>query len=220
MTTSLQKAPSYSVQAANIIRNGIISGRFQLGQRLNEVELSTHIGISRSPIREALRTLEEEGLVTLTKGRGAFVATLPLSEVRELVELRPALELLAVQLAAQRATDDDLAHLQDSIEKLAVLHREGDDREQPWSCDFHLDLFAVARNDKLRVQGWAVHRQLRLARFRSGAAKERTDDARAEHLTILEALRARDADEAVRRMQLHLARASSHMLEQLERSEL
>lgn len=219
MEPVIQQSLPFSVQAANFIRNGIIGGRYKLGQRLNEVELSTSIGISRSPIREALRTLEEEGLVKLTTGRGAFVVSLTTSEVRELLEVRSALELLAVQLAAERATDEDLAHLEASIEKLTALHRESDGWDQPWSCDFHLDIFTAARNQKLREQGWGIHRQLRLTRFRSGASSDRTEEAREEHMAILEALRSHNAQEAGGHMQVHLARASEHILRLLEESE-
>lgn len=216
MSEKLSPPLPYSTQAAAIVRAGILGGRYELGQRLNEVELAASLGISRSPVREGLRTLVEEGLVTPVNGRGFFVASFSADEVRELLELRQALDVLAVRLAAARATDEDLDRLGQSLENLTAAHHAQDAGNSPWSSDFHLGIFEAARNRKLREHGWSVHTQLRLARFRSGAAADRVEEAHAEHRALLDAIRAHDADEAERRMRRHLARGGEHILAVLE----
>jgi DNA-binding GntR family transcriptional regulator len=210
---AFEVAPSvpYSIQAADIIRSRILRGDYKLGERLNEVEISSSLGISRSPIREALRTLAEEGLVRLVSGRGVFVASFPVAEIRELLELREALDVLAAQLAAARANAEDIRTLERCLDGLAVSHQSYEAAAPP-ATDFHLAILDIAGNSKLREVGRSVHTQIRLARFRSGAAGDRGDAAHAEHLAILEALRDHDGAEAEKRVRAHSLRGAEHIL--------
>src|ERR671921_371811 len=93
---------SYPEQAREVVRHLIFNGTYQPGQKLKEVELSKVLGISRSPIREALQTLANEGIVDLIPNRGAFVVSFDLGEVEELFAVREALEALGVRLAVER----------------------------------------------------------------------------------------------------------------------
>lgn len=210
MAETVQHPLPYSAQAADIIRSAVLQGRYELGQRLNEVELSTSLGISRSPIREALRKLAEEGLVNLVSGRGAFVASFARQEVSELLELRLALDVLAVRLAAERGTPEDHDRLQVAADDMTSEHQATDSTAP--APDFHLMIYGAARNGKLREHGRSVHTQLRLARFRSGASSDRVREAHAEHLAILAALRDHDADAAAARMSEHLAHATARIM--------
>lgn len=206
----------YSVQAADIIRGAILSGRYRLGQRINEVDLASTLGISRSPLREALRQLAEEGLVRLISGRGAYVASFEAEEIRELQEIRQALDVLAAALAAERATAAELDELERSLEEFTISLQQADGAKEPatapWSSDFHLGIYRAAHNRKLYEQGRVVHTQLRLARFRSGATAERLVVAHDEHVAILNALRGRDPERARRRMLHHLTQGEQHIL--------
>lgn len=216
MTELIQQSAPYSVQAAAILREQILSGQFRPGERVNEVGLSTALGVSRSPIREALRTLEEEGLVHLTSGRGAFVASLQLPEVKELLELRRVLDVFGARLAAERRTDQEVellrAQLEEPTRASDVVPAEGG----PWTPDLHIGLFRMGRNRKLLAQATIVHRQLRLARFRSGSMDDRVDEAKREHLAILEAIASRDAALAEDLMGIHLDNASAHIIAMME----
>jgi len=211
---AFEVAPSvpYSIQAADIIRSRILRGDYKLGERLNEVEVSSSLGISRSPIREALRTLAEEGLVRLVSGRGVFVASFPVEEIRELLELREALDVLAAQLVAARADGEDIRTLERCLNGLAASRQSDEAAARPWSTDFHLAILDLAGNSKLREVGRSVHTQIRLARFRSGAAGDRGDAAHAEHLAILEALRDHDGAEAEKRVRAHSLHGAEHIL--------
>lgn len=218
MTERIQQTVPYSVQAADILRSRILGGQYTLGQRLSEVELSTNLGISRSPLREALRALANEGLVTVVSGRGVFVADFTIEEVRELLELREALDVLAIRLAAERCTADQLSTLEKNLEGLTSALRSQGAEVPHWPSDFHLCIYEAAGNGRLSEYGLAVHTQLRLVRFRSGAAQDRMDKAHQEHLGMLKAIRKHDPDLAERRMREHLLAGGTHILEQLSSS--
>lgn len=205
----------YSEQVAQIIRRSILSGRYEAGERLNEVEISTSLGISRSPIREGLRKLADEGLVVLKPGRGAFVASFAMDEVRELLEFRQALDVMGARLAALRATEAQMAEIQHSLEAATVAHKGGDP-VPPWSSDFHILILAASGNKRIAERGAEVHRQLRLVRFRSGSAAGRAQEAHDEHQAILDAIRAQDVELAGQRMQDHLIAAAAHIAQVLE----
>jgi DNA-binding GntR family transcriptional regulator len=200
----------YSEQVAQIIRRSILSGQYEPGHRLNEVEISASLGISRSPIREGLRKLADEGLVVLKPGRGAFVASFAPSEVQELMEFRQALDVMGARLAAQRATETQMAEIQRSLEAATVAHKGGE-AVPPWSSDFHILILTASGNKRIAERGAEVHRQLRLVRFRSGSSADRAQEAHDEHQAILDAIRARDAELAAQRMQDHLVAAAAHI---------
>lgn len=210
---TVQAAPPYSEQAAAILRDAILNGRYDPGQRLNEVELSTALQISRSPIREALRKLVDEGLVVLRPGRGAFVAGFDEHEIRDLMELRVALDVLGARLAAERATDEAIERIKKSIESTTAAHLRKAS-SPPWSSDVHLLILEASGNRKLRERGAVLHAQLHLARFRSGASTpDRATEAHDEHVAVVEAIRRRDADAAERAMREHLSHALDHIIE-------
>ena len=212
MTDRIQQTVPYSVQAADIIRSRILGGEYAPGHRLSEVELSASLGISRSPLREALRLLANEGLVKVVSGRGVSVADFTESEVRELIEIREALDVLAVRLAAERATPNQIALLRDNLEGLTTSLRTHGTQTLEWPSDFHLCIYEAAGNKRLTEHGLAVHTQLRLVRFRSGVAEDRIEQAHQEHLALLAAITAHDPDLAGRRMQEHLSNSASHIL--------
>jgi DNA-binding GntR family transcriptional regulator len=215
MTDRIQQTVPYSVQAADIIRSRILGGDYAPGQRLSEPELSSSLGISRSPLREALRLLANEGLVKVVSGRGVSVADFTEPEVRELIEIREALDVLAVRLAAKRATPHQIAVLRENLEGLTSALRTHGRQTLEWPSDFHLCIYEVAGNQRLREHGLAVHTQLRLVRFRSGAAEDRMEQAHEEHLALLAAISDHDPDTAALRMHEHLKNSAEHILAQL-----
>jgi DNA-binding GntR family transcriptional regulator len=191
----------FSDDVAKLLRGRILSGDLQPGERLNEVHLSERYGISRSPIREALQSLSGEGLVTFVAGKGAFVQELTADELRNLGEVREALETQAARLAAERATPEDLDELERST---SITADHGD--EGPSS--FHFVLFRVARNPRLELIGSSTTSRLRLARSRSASDAARLVQANAEHRDIVAAIRAGDADTAASLMRAHIRSAT------------
>lgn len=216
MTQRIQQAVPYSVQAAEILRARVLNGEYDPGQRLSEVELSTSLGISRSPLREALRTLANEGLVQIVSTKGIFVADFTAGQVLDLLEVREALDLLAVRLAAQRATPEQVEHLEDTLHGVSSALRAHQTEPIEWPADFHLTIYEVAGNETLRAQGLSIHTQIRLIRFRSGAASDRMEKAHREHLELVESIRDHDVAGAEQCMREHLRNGTTHIIEQFK----
>ena len=122
----------------NTLRRAILRGELKPGERLMEIQLANKLGVSRTPIREAIRKLELEGLVLMIPRRGAEVAEITEKNLRDVLEVRCALEELAVQLACDRMDEEGLSRLKDAAEKfLEVL--DSDDITQIAQADvlFH-----------------------------------------------------------------------------------
>ena len=100
------------------LREAILSGTLKPGDRLMEVQLAEEMGVSRTPVREAIRKLELEGLVVMVPRKGAYVSGLSLKDAADLFEIRQSLEGLAASLAAERITDEEIKMLEDSFKQL------------------------------------------------------------------------------------------------------
>ena len=104
----------------NTLRTSILTGELKPGERLMEIHLADKLGVSRTPIREAIRKLELEGLVTMIPRRGAEVAQITEKNLRDVLEVRRALDALAVELACERITEDELAELKKACENFEL----------------------------------------------------------------------------------------------------
>ena len=210
MTLPSQNERSVTRQAEVTLRRLILEGVMQPGQRLNELELSASLGISRSPIREALQRLAKEGVVELVANRGAFVAKFDLTQVEELYEVRETLECRAASLAAQRATPEDLAELKHVLAATRLALGNSNPGYPP-ELDFHALLVRAAHNRQLVQLAAAIDAQLRVARGRSGYIPERARVAYQEHLAVYEAVVTGDIEAAPRLIRAHLAASKRNL---------
>ena len=181
------------------VRDLILSGELQPGAVLQQAMLARTIGMSTTPLREALRRLKQEGLVELDAHRDARVAPLDATEAREMLELRQELDPLAASLAARRRTDDDLAAIAAALEHLESLPRNPTREQLAGHRRFHAAIHRAAHNAMLEgiLNGiWdKTDRYRRHALEVDRSAEER--EARAvEHRQMYEAVRDRDADTA------------------------
>jgi len=112
--------------ALSAIRQAILCGDLKPGQRLMETDIAEQMGMSRAPVREALRQLETEGLVVSEPHRGTFVVELSIADLWEIYTLRAAIESLAVRIVTERASAETLAQLQQAVADMAQATREGD----------------------------------------------------------------------------------------------
>ena len=206
---------SFSDRVERALRDRILHGEVAPGERLNEVEIAGELGVSRGPIREALQRLASDGLVELQAHRGAFVRRLGPAEVRDLFEVRMALETTAARLAAQRATDAQLADLDALVHAGAEPIGHADVRFQG-ARDLHARLAEATGNPALAAHLTLVNEELRLLRTRSGEVPARAEHAVAEHAAIVAAVRAGDADGAAAAMEAHLRSALTHALSAME----
>ncbi len=188
--------------AAQIIRQMILANEIQAGERLNELSLAQRLGISRSPLREAIQSLAGEGLVRFVPGRGAFVVELGLETVRHLAQIRTVLECLGARLAAESASDEQLCELEALLE--TTEGSMDDQAAYPSDLDFHRALLKAADNPPLVELTGTLSIQLRLARLRSAQQPGRARQALTEHRIILDALKRHDPDGAAKAMEQHL----------------
>lgn len=139
-----------SVAATDLIRDAIIDGRLAPGERLKEVELATELGISRTPVREALLVLQTEGLVEAVPNRGATVRAHTAEDLDDLYQLRALLEGYAARRAATRITEEDVARLRASCERFDALQENDDLRDLvKENVFFHSTIIEIAGSDRL-----------------------------------------------------------------------
>lgn len=189
-------------QVTTRLRDAITSGALRPGERLNQAELAKRLGVSRMPVREALRRLEAEGLVTLQPYRGAVVAAPSAHELREIYEIRIALEGLALRLAVPRMAADTLARME------ATLRRMDDEADSgTWlALNAHFHDLLYADSERALLLEHIANLRNKSDRFLKlfAARRDRTAHAQEEHWEILRACRERDAAAACRRLQAHL----------------
>ena len=210
--TSLKplKKSLLSENVVGSIRAAILDGKFELGQRLVETELAEQLGVSRGPIREALRLLAAEGLVVINVHRGTFVVEPTVADVEEIYSLREALEVLAVQRVVRLASDDELAELVESVRRFqAATREERIERLVDENMKFHSRLFSLARHGRLSQVWSTLESQLHLCNSmeleRSRPSSARPFD---DHIKILDAIQRRDEEEACRLMSRHIQDAA------------
>jgi len=195
----------------------IYDGRLAAGALLNESALADQYGVSRGPVREAIRRLQGVQLVTREPYLRARVVMLTPDSMRQLFEVRMALEGMACTLAAQRMSDEDLRCIGDDLEQhraRAVAPQSANDSAAPANVfDFHERIARGCGNERIvdMLCGDLYH-LLRMYRKRSGAVPERKGHAFAEHWQILRALQARDGALAESLMRAHISRANEHLV--------
>ncbi|MFV0333741.1 MAG: GntR family transcriptional regulator [Tropicimonas sp.] len=180
----------------------ISTGALLPGDRLREAEIATRLGVSRTPVREAIRLLEADGLVTHAPRVGAIVRRLDYAEVTELYEMRVVLEGTAARLTARVASDVEL----EELEALNRLLADAGDAAAALSLNrqFHSTLLHAARNRFLHRSMESLHKAMMILGPTTLAGAERLEGAVEEHDAILAALRARDAAEAENLMRTHI----------------
>jgi DNA-binding GntR family transcriptional regulator len=206
-----------SVAAARLLRQAILSGELAAGQVLGEESLARQLGISRTPIREALLRLHSDGLVDMPPNRPAAVRSFSSADLYEMHSVRALLEGHAARIAAERLTDADFAALEASCTRYGKLQKE--DKDLPKLVDenfaFHGIIVEAAASERLMAMIRQVSAvPLIYKSYMTYSAENRTQ-AWKDHLGILEALKARDAAESERRMKAHIEWARDVALEHL-----
>lgn len=193
------------------LRAAILQGRFVPGQRLDQGELARELGVSRIPVREALRTLDAEGLVELNPHHGAVVAELRAEEVEEVFIIRSLLEGMAARLAASRLTSDDRGRIQAALRDLKGRAGDIDD----WLAhhnEFHMAVYEAARRPRLLdlIRGLRNTVQPYIRTYIQ--SPEHVEIADRGHEAILQACLAGDPDEAERATKQHLEEVWNEIL--------
>lgn len=204
---------------AERIEAAILSGTLAPGSRLSEQALAASLGVSRGPLREAIRRLEGRKLLERTPNIGVRVAQLSLKDLNEILQVREALECLACNLAAQHMPDAEIAMLKQLLDEHgqqdAVRNREGY-YEEAKNLDFHYRIVNGSGNERLaEMLAGDLHYMLRIYRYKSGAQPGRAQEVLQEHRAIVAAIERRDPEGAENAMREHLRHARRHVEAQL-----
>jgi DNA-binding GntR family transcriptional regulator len=194
-------------RVADHVRDLIIEGHLEPGTRIDEADLIRRFGISRTPFREALRTLAAEGLVEIRPSRGAVIRKLSGPDVLAMLEVLAHLERLAGQLACERADDATIAALLDLHDRMTAFHASRD--RMPYyklNQSFHSALAAASGNPVLVETQANLQARLKRIRFIGNRHPAYWDAAMREHEAMAAALRARDGDRLGAVMADHLMR--------------
>lgn len=187
------------------LREAILKGDLAPGERLMEIKLANQLGVSRTPIREAIRKLELEGLVVMVPRKGAEVAKITEKDLRDVLEVRASLEELAITLACERITDEKIAELKSALEQFRTVIK-GKDVTKIAQMDvaFHDVIFEATQNARLVQMVNNLREQMyryRLEYLKDFSTHNRLDE---EHVKIFEAVSARDIKRAKALIREHI----------------
>ena len=191
-------------EVAELLRQQIFNRALEPGSWIDELKIADEYGISRTPLREALKVLAAEGLVTMKVRRGAYVTEVKEKDLSDVYHLLSLLESDAAGVVAARATSDQLKELQDLH---AELEAAVDDRERFFAVNerFHMRVLEISDN-RWRSQMVAdLRKVMKLNRHNSLLKSGRIQESLAEHRAVMAALAARDADTTVQNMRAHFA---------------
>ena len=213
-----KKTASLEEQVTATLESEILTGKLASGTSLTEQSLSVRLGVSRTPIRAALHTLAEEGLISLVPNRGAVVVGVTREDLVDIYKIRMRLEGLASSLAAARISPEDLDTLRESVE-LAEFYISKNDTEHLKELDtrFHAIIYRASGNRMLNKTLSELHRNITSYRKMSLAVPGRLERSVGEHREILAAIEAADAERADRLTSAHVEAALENMLLTVEK---
>lgn len=196
MSSLIQGKDSGSLRARVFatLERDILNGEYKEGDTLNELKLSQTLGVSRTPIREALMQLELEGLVETIQNKGAIVVGISTQDIEDIYAIRLHLEGFATSLAAEKMTDDEVTALEKVLE-LQEFYMTKNDTDRIWELDaeFHRMLYSASDNRTLKTMLSSLHNQIQRGRVLSLRVEGRAEKSVEEHRRIVEAIKARDA---------------------------
>jgi DNA-binding GntR family transcriptional regulator len=187
------------------LRNFVIEGMLAPGSKLNERKLCETLGISRTPLREALKVLAAEGLIEISPNRGASVSQMSELEIREMFELMSGLEAFSGELACERITAQEIAEIK-ALHHAMIACRAQNDLSGYYSRNqaIHDRINEAARNTALRQTYVSINRRLMAHRFRSNFQTPKWDSAIREHEEMIQALESRDGKRMGEILRKHL----------------
>lgn len=205
---------SLAQRAAASMREAILAGDLPPGSQLVEGDIADHMNVSRAPVREAMRTLEEEGLVERIPYKGTFVTHITKDDIREVYSLRAVIEAFSVRLATERATLEDIRKLRDIVDEMRRVAKQNDlDSVTALDLKFHHAICEIARH-KLLLQFWrGVEQKVRLILAMRHRLHREISEVVEMHEPLLEALRKGDSETAVQCMTDHIVASGEFIVE-------
>jgi len=203
------------------IRSAIMNGTLQPRERLMEIQMAEELGVSRTPIREALRNLELEGFIVMVPRKGAYVADLSFKDIADVFEIRAALEGLAAGLAAERITEEELEDMERLlVEKRDAITQNDIGKLVEVDTKFHALMYQASRNERLSSIISNLREQIQRFRLTSLSYPGRMKESLNEHKKIVEAIQSRDIQIARHLAQEHIENAENVLIECLRKEDL
>lgn len=194
------------------IREAIIDGKLKPGERVMEVQLAEKLGVSRTPVREAIRKLELEGLLVMVPRKGAYVADVSLKDIVNVLEVRASLEGLAASLAAIRITEEELELLREKSSEFRNCVENNDVKGMiEKDSEFHDIILNAAKNNKLMGIIEGLREQVQRFRVTYFTEYNMTEYLAQEHQRILEAIENRDSDKAGNHAKEHIENIAGYI---------
>lgn len=202
------------------LREAILTGKLKPGERLMEIPLAQTLGVSRTPVREAIRKLELEGLAVMIPRKGAEVARITKKQLQDVLDVRKALEALAVQLACRHMTKDGIVRLERAHLKVREMAEKKDVKAMVKAdVHFHEIIYKAADNDKLLQILNNLRQQMYRYRLEYLKNVENHKVIVQEHETILEAISRADEEHAAAAMRQHIVNQEKGILLLMEEEE-
>ncbi len=198
------------------LRQEILTGKIAPGERLMEIHLADRLGVSRTPIREAIRELVAEGLVTIVPRKGATVSQITEKSMSDVLEIRSALDALCVELACERITETELDELREECDKFEEIVKTSDNRTIAQAdVDFHNRIIKATRNDRLIALMDTLSQPMYRYRYEYIKDQEGHANIVNEHRQIVESIAARAPQDAAEAARLHIDNQRKSIIRQI-----
>jgi len=205
-----------SKKVYRILKKEIIKGSFTPGSKILEFQIAQQMGISRTPVREAIRLLAAEGFVMLSPNQGAVVRTVSVENIKEVLQIHSVLEGLAARLACEVINKDELKELENHLNKMENLLKAGDSiAYSEVDLKFHDTIVNASRNSRLIKMRKNISDQAQRYRISSLRITKRLKESYREHQKILNAFKAKDAKKADSLSQKHIQNALNNILKKV-----
>lgn len=206
------KSVSLADQVFEHLENDILSGKYSRGEILTEGKLSAELGVSRTPVREALRRLEQEHIIE-ESGKGSVVIGITEKDLADIFLIREQLECLAVSLASKKATEEQLNELKEALElQEFYLEKQDADRIKFMDNQFHKTLYKLSGSMTFFDILVPLHKKVQKYRRASLESKSRAQASVKEHRKIFEAIKDRNAELASEYAKEHVKNAYNHII--------
>lgn len=195
------------------LREDILSGKYKEHEELKEVAIGEELGVSRTPVREAFRQLELEGLIQIVPNKGAYVTGITAKDVKDIYMIRSSLEGMCAKLATENITPEQLEEMEENV-YLASYHAEKGHMEQMAELDnrFHHIMYAACDSKMLENLLQDFHQYVMRIRRKTLSSNDRGIASNDEHRQIMEAIKSKNAEEAERLATMHMINAYDNMV--------
>ena len=199
---------SLTDEIADIVRDRILKGEYEIGEKIKENQIASELKVSRTPIRDAFKQLENEGLIDYVPNRGCFAKGFTQQDVDDIYAVRTALEQLAVERAVQRITEEELAELEEQWDLMEFYAKKKDSKKVlELNTSFH-DVIYTSTRSRFMAQVLRSYKDY-IDKTRKSVFYDDTylDAILVEHREIMEAIKARDREKSVAAVSFHLKRS-------------